>query len=205
MIKLPYIHKGHAGIEFEADDAGNPLMDLIDKLLLIVTSGAETVELKTTRDAATGTVLRGRHNRPTPAVWDKVLIITGSGKDSAGNPVDYANIAFRIVDPTNGSEDGQIQFNAMNGGAWQEHFLIGAGKVQNVKEFRLLEKINANANAKPILLRRDAGDYGGGFSTYSPPTGEEGYILLAEDTNAGAPGRRLYAYSGGAWRYVDLS
>ena len=56
----------------------------------------------------------------------------------------------------------------------------------------------------PIVMR-DAADYGGGFATYTSPPGQEGRILVAEDTNAGTPGRRLYVYSGGAWRYVALS
>jgi len=57
----------------------------------------------------------------------------------------------------------------------------------------------------PAQMYRDAGDYGGNFSTYTPPTGVEGDMIVAEDTNVGAPGRRIYVYSGGAWRYVDLT
>lgn len=51
----------------------------------------------------------------------------------------------------------------------------------------------------------DAADYGGGFSTYTPPTGSEGAIRVAIDTNATTPGQRLYAYGNGAWHYVDLT
>jgi len=59
--------------------------------------------------------------------------------------------------------------------------------------------------AYPIVIRRDSGDYGGGFANYTPPTGDEGAMVIAEDENAVTPGRRLYVYSGGAWRYVDLT
>jgi len=62
-----------------------------------------------------------------------------------------------------------------------------------------------NSGTCLIQLRRDAGDYGGGFTNYTPPAGEEGYILVAEDTNATTPGRRLYVFTGGVWRYVDLT
>jgi len=54
-------------------------------------------------------------------------------------------------------------------------------------------------------LSYDSGDYGGNFATYTPPTGWEGRVHLAEDTNATAPGRRIYVYIGGAWRYADLT
>ena len=64
---------------------------------------------------------------------------------------------------------------------------------------------NLGAGSTLFVLRRDAADYGGNFSTYTPPTGVEGGMLVAEDTNAGSPARRLYVYSGAAWRYVALS
>jgi len=43
------------------------------------------------------------------------------------------------------------------------------------------------------------------FTNYTPPTGANGLIILAEDTNATNPARRLYAYINGNWRYVDLT
>ena len=51
----------------------------------------------------------------------------------------------------------------------------------------------------------DIGDYGGGFSSYTPPAGFEGEIILAADTNATTPGQRIYAYINGAWHYIDLT
>jgi len=58
---------------------------------------------------------------------------------------------------------------------------------------------------KAAILLRQSGDYGGDFASYTPPTGREGAMIVAEDTNVGTPGRRIYVYSGGAWRYVALS
>jgi hypothetical protein len=56
-----------------------------------------------------------------------------------------------------------------------------------------------------LVSRADVADYGGAFATYTPPTGEEGMIILAADTNATTPGQRIYAYVNGAWHYVDLT
>jgi len=57
---------------------------------------------------------------------------------------------------------------------------------------------------KAIVFRDD---YGGNFATYTPPTtdNEDGDMILVEDTNATAPGRRLYVYLNGVWYYVDLT
>ncbi|AQQ75539.1 hypothetical protein JDFR1000234_64 [uncultured archaeal virus] len=54
-------------------------------------------------------------------------------------------------------------------------------------------------------LRVFSADYGGAFATFTPPSGWEGAMLIAEDTNATTPGQRLYVYVGGAWRYIDLT
>jgi len=56
-----------------------------------------------------------------------------------------------------------------------------------------------------VLKRVDVGDYGGAFATYTPPSGEEGAMVLAVDTNVTAPGQRLYAYVNGVWRYTNLT
>lgn len=58
---------------------------------------------------------------------------------------------------------------------------------------------------KPVMMLRYAADYGGAFATFTPPTGREGAMIVAEDTNSGSPGRRIYVYSGATWRYVALS
>jgi len=56
-----------------------------------------------------------------------------------------------------------------------------------------------------VVTKVDVGDYGGNFTNYTPPAGEEGMIMVAVDTNATTPGKRLYVYANGAWNYVDLT
>jgi len=48
-------------------------------------------------------------------------------------------------------------------------------------------------------------DYGGNFANFTLPSGEEGLIIIAIDTNSTSPGKRLYVYANGAWHYVDLT
>jgi len=52
-----------------------------------------------------------------------------------------------------------------------------------------------------------SGDFGGGFSTFTPPETSVPTLLIAIDENTTTPGYRLYVYTGEAtgWKYVDLS
>jgi len=59
--------------------------------------------------------------------------------------------------------------------------------------------------ASGVVTKVDVGDYGGNFANYTPPTGEEGLMVVAIDTNATSPGKRLYIYANGQWNYVDLT
>ena len=53
-------------------------------------------------------------------------------------------------------------------------------------------------------VRIDVDDYGGNFANYTPPTGAEGMMVVAIDTNSTTPGKRLYIYANGEWTYVTL-
>lgn len=56
-----------------------------------------------------------------------------------------------------------------------------------------------------LITKVDVGDYGGNFANYTPPTGREGLMIVAIDTNATNPGKRLYVYANGQWNYVDFT
>jgi len=95
------------------------------------------------------------------------------------------------------------------GGAWvttraggAEQLAVGTTYTKVVKNLQVLQELLVTGM---MSGRRDAADYGGGFATYTPPTGREAAMLVVEDTNATTPGRRLYVYSGATWRYVALS
>ncbi len=56
-----------------------------------------------------------------------------------------------------------------------------------------------------LITKVDVGDYGGNFANYTPPTGKEGLMIIAIDTNPTNPGKRLYICANGAWHHVDLT
>lgn len=87
-------------------------------------------------------------------------------------------------------------------------YATGDARLYIYGEASLTPVIIGNGQVKAesgIISRADVGDYGGGFATYTPPTGAEGMVILAIDTNASSPGKRLYAYANSAWNYVNLT
>lgn len=91
------------------------------------TPSSGTLELRNSSVAGDGPVILMRHDSASPAATDEVGIIHFQGDDSIGTNMNYATIDARIVDPTNGSEDGSIQLYAYAAGTNQVHFSANSG------------------------------------------------------------------------------
>jgi len=65
----------------------------------------------------------------SPAAADKLGKISFRANDSLGNKTEYANIAVDLDDPTNGSEDGSLRFEVMQGGSVSTAMEIDAAGV----------------------------------------------------------------------------
>lgn len=63
----------------------------------------------------------------SPAAADDLAKVMFQGKDSGGNDTEYAQIAARIDDPTDGSEDGRLQLQTVVAGSNGVRLQIGAG------------------------------------------------------------------------------
>lgn len=66
---------------------------------------------------------------PSPAANDYLGLIAFYGRDSVDAETLYAYIAAQIVDPTNGSEDGQITFATMVAGTLANRMYLAQGLV----------------------------------------------------------------------------
>lgn len=80
-------------------------------------------------DAGTGegpTLLLDR-NSSSPATSDVLSRIIFRGRDSAGSNVNYGSIRGLITDPTNGSEDGRIEWLTTIAGVELRRLQLGAG------------------------------------------------------------------------------
>jgi len=63
----------------------------------------------------------------SPAVSDGIGTLTFTGRDSAANKENYARLTAFILDPTSGSEDGQIIFQTALAGAFARRMTLEAG------------------------------------------------------------------------------
>jgi len=76
--------------------------------------------ISTDADANAGPILRLFRNSASPADDDVAGSIVFSGEDDGGNETDYASIKVITEDVTNGTEDGRLSFNIIDGGSAKE-------------------------------------------------------------------------------------
>src|SRR3990167_5919127 len=81
--------------------------------------------LTKTDDGATGPALLTDHVSTSPAVSDVIGAWDIYGRDSCGNQTQYGKISALIVDPTNGSEDGQLSLATMVAGTLTNVLTLG--------------------------------------------------------------------------------
>ncbi len=71
----------------------------------------------------------------------------------------------------------------------------------NVKEYVFGSELDFLNKAVPKYIEGDFGTDWSGLSLNS----DEGWVVVANNTNATAPGKRLYIYANGSWHYVSLT
>ena len=83
---------------------------------ITVADNSDTLSLiSTDADANAGPVLRLFRNSASPADDDVAGSIVFSGEDDGGNETDYASIKVITEDVTDGTEDGRLSFNIIDG------------------------------------------------------------------------------------------
>ena len=94
----------------------------------------------TLADANQGPVLELHRNSASPADEDNGPRIKFTGKNDAGQDVEYARLRFNIADVTDGTEDGTTDFAIMKNGSLVEAFRV------NASEFVINEGANGGMN-----------------------------------------------------------
>ena len=109
-------------IDFKA--GGTDIMSLTattvtinDGTTIITNDNSDTLTLQSAdADASEGPVMVFDRASSSPADDDVIGAINFRGRDSGGNGVDYVKIQAEIMQESDGSEDGQLQFNLQKAG-----------------------------------------------------------------------------------------
>ena len=92
-----------------------------DGTTITTADNTDTLSLiSTSPDANAAPILRLFRNSASPADDDVAGSIVFSGEDDGGNETDYASIKVITEDVTDGTEDGRLSFNIIDGGSARE-------------------------------------------------------------------------------------
>jgi len=116
-------------------------------------------------DASTGPILNLNRNSASPADNDYIGEIKFDGRNDAGQAVTYAGFAGRILDASDGTEDGRFELYTKLAGAQISRFLASDETVINEDSVDL--NFRAESNNEAFMLFVDAGNdrIGMGIST----------------------------------------
>jgi hypothetical protein len=91
--------------------------------------GAVIIAESTDSGAVAGPLLAVRRASASPAANDQIGSFLFQGRDTAAVNTQYATVAATILDPTDGSEDGRLDFNTSNAGTLASRFWVAQGAV----------------------------------------------------------------------------
>ena len=115
------------------------------------TTGDDVIIENSEAGAAEGPNVVLYRNSASPAADDVLGTLEFRGEDDAGDAQSYAEITAGIVDPTNSSEDGRIDFNTTTAGSLSTVVRLQEGRI-GINESAPEAPIHAN-NADTQILR----------------------------------------------------
>jgi len=86
----------------------------------------QALTITTNENGTNGPEIQLMHNSASPAANDTIGQIRYSGKDSAGDTTLYSKIETKVLNATNGSEAGHLDFSTRGGGAYNSIFRLNA-------------------------------------------------------------------------------
>ena len=129
-----------------------------DGVTITTADNTDTLTLiSTDADGSGGPILDIYRNSASPADNDTIGKIVYRGRNDNSQDVDYGMIEANIVDASDGTEDGNIIFRCMNGGALNQMFKItGPETVINDASIDHDFRVETNSNAHGLFV--DAGN-----------------------------------------------
>ena len=145
-------------------DSGNDVVNIgggtqqTGDVLSIHGSGTNTVaRMYNTNAGADGSIFIFQKDSSSPADNDVLGDIRFHGNDDGGTMTQYAQIKGTSLDVTNGTEDGQLVFNAILNGTNRERLKINATEAVFNEEGQDLDfRVESTGNANMLLV--DAGN-----------------------------------------------
>ena len=136
----------------------------------------------TDADGSVGPVLDLYRNSSSPAANDRIGSITFTGENAAGEIIEYVSIDSFIRDTTDGSEDGQMNFQSMVAGANASRMQFLETETSFNEDSKDLN-FRVESNAHPAALYVDGGTDGVGINSSAPISFANGQtVLFVEDT-----------------------
>jgi hypothetical protein len=120
---------------------------------ITTTDNNPQLTLKTTdADANVGPVLDLNRDSGSPADSDFLGKIQFSGDDDGGNKLNYAFIDSKILDASNGSEDGQLDISTIQGGSAISRLQFNTATVFNEDSADVDFRVESNGNANMLVV-----------------------------------------------------
>ena len=165
------------------------LLDLDAGITISVADNSDNLTLTSTDDDAnSGPNLRLYRNSSSPTDDDVVGRIDFEGRNDNSQDVIYANIQGEIMQESDGSEDGQLQFGVMKAGTLTNAMMIDrTAIIINEDSVDLDFRVESNGNANMLFV--DGGNDKVGIGTNSPAAklhisqGSTGVSSLSRDAS----------------------
>jgi hypothetical protein len=165
-----------------------------------ITTADNTSQLiltSTDADSSFGPILELARDSGSPADGDAIGQIKFVADNDAGQATDYGTINGTLRDASDGTEDAQIQYNAMVGGTAQDFIRYGVGSdaeigvIFNEGSIDADFRVESNNNTHAIFV--DGGNDVVGIGTSSPSSFNGGANNLVVGTGSGSEGITIFA------------
>ena len=159
-----------------------------DGTTIITNDNSDTLTLQSAdADGSEGPVMVFDRASASPADDDVLGAINFRGKDSGGNGVDYVKIQAEIMQESDGSEDGQLQFNLQKAGTSRNILTLDRVSVVINEDSQDIDfRVESNSNTHMLFV--EGGTDRVGINASSPgrtfTVGGDGIIGLEGSSNA---------------------
>lgn len=128
-------------------------------LAVTTTTAGAGATVTSMQDGSTGVRLVLFQDSASPAANDLVGEVRFNGRDSGGNATVYGQIYTRLTSPTNGSEEGALEFYTNNGGALSLALELRDG-VALLSDNASVDPFEAGYRGSPVVTRNSTTAFG---------------------------------------------